>query len=141
MNAVSSKLNMPINFSGIDCLAINPERIIAIMKERGLESILVLIDGEKRQEVFECWADWICLNQSEKILLVIDNSERESFDKSFYLLSGAECILVHHYGNVYGQVYNRQCTSFATFHPRLLIGSNIAPSGHDKRWGKMNMQP
>ena len=139
MVTVGASIGLPISFGDIKFLA-NPEFLVQALREKGLENFLILIDGCERKEVLRCWSRWMCLNRQEKVVLVVDNSEREEFVQSFCELSESNCIIVHHYGNVYGQIYNRQCTTFATYHPRLLVGSSVAPFRHDRRWGNMNSQ-
>ena len=107
---------------------------------QGKDNLLISIDGGDRCKHLNDWTKFIINNQKFPILLLIDNSEVTGFDDAFKLLVGAKAAIYHCYGNVYGQLTTKQCTSFATFNPKLMHGICAAPSAHDQRWGKMNMQ-
>jgi len=102
---------------------------------------LISIDGIDRCRHFSEWSQYITQNRKKQVVILLDNSEIDSFRESFEYLWENEACIYHHYGNVYGQLTTKQCTSMITYHPKLLVGSSPAPSMHDKRWGKMNFQP
>ena len=104
-------------------------------------NLLILIDGIDRCKHFAEWSEYITQNPNKKVILLLDNSEIDGFRETFHHLYSDNAFIVHHYGNVYGQLTKKQCTSFITYHPNLLVGASPAPSTHDKRWGKMNFQP
>ena len=107
---------------------------------QGRDNLLISIDGGDRCKHLSDWAEYIINNPPFPILLLIDNSEINGFDDAFKLLRSANASIYHCYGNVYGQLTTKQCTSFATLNPELFHGICAAPSDHDQRWGKMNMQ-
>ena len=107
---------------------------------QGRDNLLISIDGGDRCKHLKDWAEFIINNAHLPILLLIDNSEINEFDDDFKRLLSAKASIYHCYGNVYGQLTTKQCTSFATLNPALLHGACTAPSAHDQRWGKMNMQ-
>ena len=102
--------------------------------------ILVVIDGEERVRHFEEWGKYILSNKTQRIALMLDNSEGKKFTEIFEELHHNGATIVHHYGSVYGQLLCKQCTSFVTFSPSLLVAKAPAPFAHDMRWGRMNMQ-
>ena len=102
--------------------------------------VLVSIDGGDRYRHFDEWSKYLAADKSQNFVLMIDNSEISDFRPYFdYLHSNGACI-VHHYGFVYGQMMTKQCTSFVTFNPSLLVAKSPSPLTHDKRWGRLNMQ-
>tara|TARA_B100001173_G_C16000861_1_gene553381 strand:+ start:458 stop:1423 length:966 start_codon:yes stop_codon:yes gene_type:complete len=103
--------------------------------------LLINIDGIDRSRHFSEWSKYITENQQSKVVILLDNSDIDGFRETFEYLHEHEACIFHHYGNVYGQSTTKQCTSFITFQPKLLVGSSPAPSMHDKRWGKLNFQP
>ncbi len=117
-----------------------PKRVVnELWKQEG--RLLVSIGGGERSRHFKEWGDYIIERQGNPIVILIDNSEISDFSETFNLLADRGAAIYHHYGNVYGQLTTKQCTSFATFRPALMHSSRgAAPFNHDKRWGKMNMQ-
>ena len=107
---------------------------------RGKGNLLVSVDGGNRLKHVEDWVEYMIKNQDLPILLLIDNSEWDFFASAFKTLLSKNTYIFHCYGNVYGQLTTKQCTSFATFNPILMHGACTAPMAHDQRWGKMNMQ-
>jgi hypothetical protein len=107
---------------------------------KGNGNLLVSIDGGDRCKHFKDWANYISSSQHHPIVLLVDNSEINGFDQEFVKLSSKRASIYHHYGSVYGQLTTKQCTSFITFNPDLMHLAGAAPSVHDQRWGKMNMQ-
>ena len=79
-------------------------------------------------------------NRDQKIILIVDNSEYSPFVPLFEKLNLFGASIYHHYGFVYGQAVGKQCTSFVTFHPNLMVESSVAPNCHDHRWGMMETQ-
>jgi len=106
----------------------------------GRNNLLISIDGGDRCKHLSVWAEYIINNPHSPILLLIDNSEINGFEDAFKRLLRASASIYHCYGNVYCQLTTKQCTSFATLNPGLMYGICAAPSSHDQRWGKMNMQ-
>ena len=102
--------------------------------------LLINIDGIDRSRHFSEWSQYIAENQQSKLVILLDNSDIDGFRETFEYLHEHEACIFHHYGNVYGQLITKQCTSFITFQPKLLVGSSPAPSMHDKRWGRMTFQ-
>ena len=103
--------------------------------------VLVFIDGEDRDRHFEEWCEHMLSNRLQNVVLMVDNSEITGFQDSFELLYRHSAFMVHHYGSAYGQLTTKQCTSFVTLNSSLLVAKSPSPSAHDKRWGRMNMQP
>lgn len=104
-------------------------------------SLLISIDGLDRCRHFSEWSQYIVENRQSKVVILLDNSDFDGLRETFEYLYQYEACIFHHYGSVYGPLISKQCTSFITFQPKLLVGSSPAPSMHDKRWGRSNRQP
>ena len=97
----------------------------------GRDNLLISINGGDRCKHLSDWGEYIIANPHFPILLLIDKSEINGFDDAFKLLLSAKASIYHCYGNVYGQLTTKQCTSFTTLNPGLLHGACAAPSAHD----------
>ncbi len=139
MQAQAGRINQSINLIRPDLNNCLPECIVQDLWQ-GIGNLLVSIDGGDRCKHFSDWAKYIGANRQHPIVLLVDNSEIGGFDKDFERLCFMGASIDHCYGNVYGQLTTKQCTSFVTFNPALMHLAGAAPSGHDQRWGKMNMQ-
>lgn len=140
MIEMSKQLAIDIHLISPNRENIHPEWVLNNLVSSNT-SLLINIDGIDRRRHFSEWSNYIIENHQSKIVILLDNSERDEFIETFEYLHQHEACIFHHYGSVYGQLISKQCTSFITFCPGLLVGSSIAPSMHDKRWGRMNMQP
>jgi hypothetical protein len=107
----------------------------------GCRPVLVLIDGLDRVGLCNDWCDYLNRHTNLPIVLLLDNSEIPAFAPALAGAVAKGACLVHHYGPVYGQLVSKQCSSFITFSPHLLVrGINGSPSLHDRRWGHCNFQ-
>ena len=139
MQAQASRLNQSINLIRPELYNDSPELIVRDLW-KGNGNLLVSIDGGDRCKHFKDWANYIDSYQHHPIVLLVDNSEISYFEQEFVKLCSKRASIYHHYGSVYGQLTTKQCTSFVTFNPALMHLAGAGPSGHDQRWGKMNMQ-
>ena len=139
MKQRAKQLSVDIDLIRPDNDNVMPSYILSNLWSR-TGKILVMIDGLNRYKHFSDWAESICADQSLPIVLLVDNSEIGSFRSIFAKLIQAGSTVTHYYGNVYGQLTTKQCTSFVTFAPKLLHSRVSAPADHDLRWGKMNFQ-
>jgi hypothetical protein len=135
----SIKMQTPINLIFPDQTNTQPEWVQGNLWDKDF-SLLVNIDGMDRIRHFSEWGKYIYENKHYKIMILLDNSEIKEFSETFNMLSKNKCFISNHYGNVYGQLTTKQCTSFLTFHPELLVGSSPSPYMHDKKWGRLNFQ-
>jgi hypothetical protein len=142
MLAISSKAGCQLNvkrpIKGEDD---NPDWLVNHNKVPLGQELIVFIDGCDRIHLFNAWSDYVIRNPSRKIMILLDNSEIPAFSAAFQRLYDNRFTIVHHYGQVYGQMSTKQCTSIVTFHPDLLVAKQFAsPARHDRRWGSLNFQ-
>jgi len=116
-----------------------PGYIVSNIWEKHGGNLLISVDGGDRDRHFADWADYVLAHRYAPIVLLVDNSDI-GFHEQFAMLSAGGASIFHHYGNVYGQLTTKQCTSFCTTRPDLLVSKTSSPKDHDMRWGRMNMQ-
>jgi hypothetical protein len=118
-----------------------PELLLRNMHINTQHKLLVFIDGCDRVQLFKAWSSFMIHNPSLKIVLLVDNSEIPDFTDGFNRFYDNGFSIVHHYGQVYGQLTTKQCTSLVSSKPELLMSrSKSAPSSHDRIWGKLSFQ-
>lgn len=133
MQSQSKALAVDLNIQTSNKDNKNPEWIVENLFNNS-KSLLIVIDGLDRANLFKAWSNYITNNKDIKAVLIVDNSEKFYFKDSFEMLYHNKAIISHYYGNVYGQTITRVCTSFVTFDPSLLVNKSPAPNTHDKTW-------
>jgi hypothetical protein len=135
----ASKQNLNLNLITPDESNILPDNIIANIWQKHGANLLVSIDGIDRSRHFTDWVEYILSNRYDPIVLLVDNTDI-GFHEQFALLASSGASIFHHYGNIYGQLTTKQCTTYCTTRPDLLVSKSSSPADHDKRWGQMNFQ-
>jgi hypothetical protein len=139
MNRQSERLGISINLIKPDRFNWLPETVARDLWAKETR-LLVFIVGGDRCKYLKAWTAYLQRHRDQDIVLLIDNSEIACFASEFDILTSSGASVYHHYGYVYGQFVTKQCTSFATYNPRIMHLNGSAPYSHSKRWGKMNMQ-
>ena len=139
MKRVSKIVSCELNLITPNPSNIKPKYVLNNLIADNDQKILINIDGGDRSKHFKDWVEFLSENKNLKVILMVDNSHLCKFDSSFKILKREGATVVHHYGNVYGQLVTNQCTSFCTFMPSLLTSKKTSsPHFHNQKWGVVN---
>lgn len=138
MREQAIRLDLELNLITPNEENVRPDWIISNLWTKHA-NLLVSIDGIDRGRHFMDWTKYLLENMKEPVILLVDNTDL-GFREQFSLLATSGVSIIHHYGHVYGQLTNKQCTSICTARPDLLVSKSSSPADHDRRWGVMNFQ-